>query len=212
MASLWSSLHLRVFQGWHQPLPQQVGTPGRLPRRWLLLLKTKRSWLWIAGAAVVAIALAGGLAVWAFGVRSMSDPGSVAGLGIRIDGDEVTVKAAQCPGDRPLRVEVRDSASEKLVWHAAGPLTDQGKSGRLTLWKAEDYREAAAGHAPAKLPAELDVLVDYGSVGGAGEVFDMSVVKAARIPEGAYWTSAGPKSASEIDAVLDCSGHRPAAS
>ncbi|MFE1381909.1 hypothetical protein ACFW6S_23525 [Streptomyces sp. NPDC058740] len=176
------------------------------------MLKTKRPWLWIVGTAVVVIALAGGLLVWAFVVRSMSDPGSVAGLGIRIDGNKVTVKAAQCPGDRPLRVEVRDSASEKLVWHAAGPLTDQGKNGQLTLWKAEDYREAAAGHAPAQLPGELDVLVDYGSVGGTGEVFDMSAVKAARIPDGSYWTSAGLKTAKEMDAVLDCSGHRPAAS
>ncbi|MER8048149.1 hypothetical protein [Streptomyces sp. NPDC094032] len=173
---------------------------------------TRRSWPWIVGAAAVAIVLLGVLAVWAFVVRSMSDPESSGSLGIRIDGDQVTVKSAQCPGDLARRVEVRDSGSEKLVWYADGPLTEQGKSGRLALWKADDYRDAAGGRVPAKLPGELDVLVDYGSAGGTGEVFDLSLVRAAQIPAGHYWTPAGVRTAQEIDAVLDCSGRGEATS
>ncbi|MFD4277045.1 hypothetical protein R2B67_16340 [Streptomyces cyaneofuscatus] len=58
-------------------------------------------------SAVVVVLLTVGF--WAFFVHTFSDPGSPALVGIRIDGDAVTVKSGQCPQDRVRRVEVWDS-------------------------------------------------------------------------------------------------------
>ncbi|MEU8761545.1 hypothetical protein [Streptomyces sp. NPDC048659] len=164
----------------------------------------RRTWPWVVGIGGLALALVGGgLAMWAFVVNTMSDPGSQGHVGIRVTGGEVTVKVAQCPGDAPRRVEVWDSDTEKPVWSADGPLTADGRSGQLTLWKATDYRTAT--RTPASPPTMLDVSVDYGSSGSTGEVFDMSVVKTAGIPEGAFWTADGIKTAQQIDGSLRCS-------
>ncbi|MFB7588496.1 hypothetical protein [Streptomyces sp. NPDC056169] len=144
--------------------------------------------------------------LWVAVVRGMSDPVGPSLLGLRIDGDTVTVKAAQCPSERVRRVELRDSDKEKLVWRADGPLTEEGRGGVLRLWAAEEYRTSLPATRPAELPKLLDVSVGYGSEDGAGAVFDLAAVRAAAPPAGSYWTAQGVVTGRELDELVDCGG------
>ncbi|MGW7429092.1 hypothetical protein ACWGIN_06030 [Streptomyces sp. NPDC054861] len=161
----------------------------------------------LVAVGAVVLAAAG---FWFFVAHSMSEQVAPSRVGMRIDGGKVTVRAAQCPHERVLRVEVRDDASERLVWNAEGPRTAQGRGGLLALWKADDYEKPAAGTRPAELPRRLDVLVDY-SDGGIGAVFDTAAVQAARMPAGSYWTPDGVRTAQELDRLVPCDGATAAA-
>lgn len=144
--------------------------------------------------------------LWVTVVTGMSDPLGPSLLGLRIDGDTVTVKAAQCPSERVRRVELRDSGTEKLVWQADGPLTDEGRGGLLRLWAAGDYRTSRPATRPAEPPKQLDVLVAYGSEGAAGAVFDLAAVRASAPPASSYWTPQGIVTGEELDELVDCGG------
>ncbi|MDV5146475.1 hypothetical protein R1T08_20290 [Streptomyces sp. SBC-4] len=159
----------------------------------------------LTAAGVLAVPT-GLLFLWVSVVTGMSDPIGPSLLGLRIDGDTVTVKAAQCPSDRVRQVELRDSDSEKLVWRADGPLTDEARGGLLRLWAAEEYRTSRPATRPAELPDQLDVLVEYGSEGAAGAVFDLVAVRAAAPPAGSYWTPQGVVTGRELDELIDCDG------
>ncbi|GEB58472.1 hypothetical protein SGA01_40770 [Streptomyces gardneri] len=162
----------------------------------------------VIGLIVVAVLAvpAAVVGLWAAVVIGMSDPGGPSLLGLRIDGDTVTVKAAQCPSERVRRVELRDGDSEKLVWRADGPLTEEGRGGLLRLWAAEDYRTSRPATRPAELPKQLAVSVGYGPEDGAGAVFDTAAVRAAALPAGSYWTPEGVRTGRELDELIDCGG------
>lgn len=161
----------------------------------------------LIAAGVLAVP-AGVMFLWVTVVTGMSDPVGPSLLGLRIDGDTVTVKAAQCPSERVRRVELHDSDSERLVWRADGPLTAEGRGGPLRLWAAEDYRTARPATGPAELPEQLDVSVAYGSDDGAGAVFDLAAVRAAAPPAGSYWTPEGIRTGRELDELVDCGGEK----
>ncbi|MFC9703454.1 hypothetical protein ACFTWD_22470 [Streptomyces sp. NPDC056943] len=152
-------------------------------------------------AAPIALAF-----LWIKFLTVMSDPVGPGLLGLRIDGDTLTVKTAQCPWDRVRLVELHDSESEKLVWRADEPLTEEGRGGLLRLWAAEEYRTSRPATRPAELPKQLDVSVGYGSEGGVGGFFDLAVVRAAAPPAGSYWTPEGIRTGRELDELLDCGG------
>ncbi|MFE7548823.1 hypothetical protein [Streptomyces gardneri] len=156
-------------------------------------------------AAPIALAF-----LWIKFLTVMSHPVGPSLLGLRIDGDTVTVKAAQCPSERVRRVELWDSDSEKLVWRAEGPLTEEGRGGLLRLWAAEDYRTSRPATRPAELPKQLDVSVGYGPEDGAGALFDTAAVRAAALPAGSYWTSDGVRTGRELDELIDCGGDEKA--
>ncbi|MFD8977177.1 MULTISPECIES: hypothetical protein [unclassified Streptomyces] len=156
-------------------------------------------------AAPIALAF-----LWIKFLTVMSDPVGPGLLGLRIDGDTITVKAAQCPSERVRRVELYDGESEKLVWRADDPLTESGRGGLLRLWAAEEYRTSRPATRPAELPKQLDVLVDYTAEGGAGGVFDLAAVRAAAPPAGSYWTPEGIRTGRELDDLLDCGGDETA--
>ncbi|ALO09167.1 hypothetical protein AQF52_3573 [Streptomyces venezuelae] len=162
----------------------------------------------VIGLIVVAVLAvpAAVVGLWAAVVIGMSDPAGPSLLGLRIDGDTFTVKAAQCPSERVRRVELRDSDSEKLVWRADGPLTEEGRGGLLRLWAAEEYRTSRPATRPAELPEQLDVSVGYGSEDGVGGFFDLAEVRAAAPPAGSYWTPEGIRTGRELDELLDCGG------
>ncbi|MEU2239327.1 hypothetical protein ABZ572_07970 [Streptomyces sp. NPDC018338] len=161
--------------------------------------------------ALVILAVPVALAfLWITFLNVMSDPLGPSFLGLRIDGDTVTVKAAQCPSDRVRRVELYDGDSEKLVWRADDPLTEEGRGGVLRLWAAEEYRTSRPATRPAELPKQLDVSVGYGSEDGAGAVFDLAAVRAAAPPAGSYWTPEGIRTGRELDELLGCGGDETA--
>ncbi|MFE1548662.1 hypothetical protein [Streptomyces sp. NPDC058718] len=144
--------------------------------------------------------------LWIKFLTVMSHPVGPGLLGLRIDGDTLTVKAAQCPWERVRRVELYDSESEKLVWRADEPLTEEGRGGLLSLWVAEEYRTSRPAARPAELPKQLDVSVGYGSEDGVGGAFDLAAVRAAAPPAGSYWTPEGIRTGRELDELLDCGG------
>ncbi|MGW5070677.1 hypothetical protein ACWEQJ_32135 [Streptomyces cyaneofuscatus] len=153
-------------------------------------------------SAVVVVLLTVGF--WAFFVRTFSDPGSPALVGIRIDGDAVTVKSGQCPQDRVRRVEVWDSDTEQRVWRGDDPLTEEGRRGLLPLWEGKAYRASSPAGQPSELPATLDVTVDHDPAYGVSEVFDIAEVRRAVVPPGSYWTHEGVRTAEQLDGILDC--------
>ncbi|MER6194317.1 hypothetical protein [Streptomyces cyaneofuscatus] len=156
----------------------------------------------LAVSSVVVALMA--LGFWAFFVRTLSDPGSPGLVGMRIDGDTVTVKSAQCPQDRVRRVEVRDSGAERLVWRGDQPLTEEGRRGLLPLWDGKAYRASSPAGQPSELPATLDVTVDHGPEYGVSEVFDIAEVRGAVLPPGSYWTREGVRTAEQLDGIVDC--------
>ncbi|WP_314613412.1 hypothetical protein [Streptomyces stackebrandtii] len=156
-------------------------------------------------AAPIALAF-----LWIKFLTVMSHPDGPSLLGLRIDGDTITVKAAQCPSERVRRVELYDGDSEKLVWRADDPLTEEGRGGLLRLWAAEEYRTSRPATRPAELPKQLDVSVGYGSEDGAGAAFDLAVVRAAAPPAGSYWTPEGIRTGRELDELLGCGGDETA--
>lgn len=172
------------------------------------MLRARRTWQVAVVLSIAGVALLSGAAVWVYGVYSMSEPIAPSLMGMRIDGDKVTVKVAQCPHERVRRVEVRDSMSEKLIWQADGPLTEEARNGVLTLWNAGDYDKPSPARQPTKLPEQLDVLVDFGSDGTAGDVFDTAAAKAATLPAGVYWTPNGVRTAQEIGGPVDCGARK----
>ncbi|MGW9037178.1 hypothetical protein ACWGQ4_19825, partial [Streptomyces sp. NPDC055721] len=109
-------------------------------------------------AAPIALAF-----LWIKFLTVMSHPVGPGLLGLRIDGDTLTVKTAQCPSDRVRLVELHDWETEKLVWRAHDPLTEEGRSGVLRLWAAEEYRTSRPATRPTELPKQLDVSVGHGS-------------------------------------------------
>ncbi|MFE9013598.1 hypothetical protein [Streptomyces cyaneofuscatus] len=153
-------------------------------------------------SAVVVVLLTVGF--WAFFVHTLSDPGSPGLVGMRIDGDTVTVKSGQCPQDRVRRVEVWDGDRERLVWRGDRPLTEEGRRGLLPLWDGKAYRASSPAGPPSELPATLDVAVDHGPVYGVSEVFDIAEVRGAVLPPGSYWTRQGVRTAEQLDGVPDC--------
>lgn len=161
----------------------------------------------LAVSSVVVVLMA--LGFWAFFVHTLSDPGSPGLVGMRIDGDTVTVKAGQCPQDRVRRVEVWDSDAERLVWRGDQPLTEEGRRGLLPLWVGKAYRASSPAGQPSELPATLDVTIDHGPEYGVAEVFDITEVRAAVLPPGSYWTHDGVRTAGQIDAALDCGSSSP---
>ncbi|WP_242427699.1 hypothetical protein [Streptomyces sp. Root431] len=161
----------------------------------------------LIAAAILAAPLALAF-LWIKFLNVMSHPDGPSLLGLRIDGDTITVKTAQCPSDRVRRVELYDSDSEKLVWRADDPLTEEGRGGLLRLWAAEEYRTSRPATRPAELPKQLDVSVRYGSEDGAGAVFDLAAVRAAAPPAGSYWTSQGIRTGRELDQLLHCGGDK----
>lgn len=156
----------------------------------------------VAVSAVLVVLLTVGF--WAFFVHTLSDPGSPALVGIRIDGDAVTVKSGQCPQDRVRRVEVWDSDTEQRVWRGDQPLTEEGRRGLLPLWEGKTYRASSPAGQPSELPATLDVTVDHGPAYGVSEVFDIAEVRRAVVPPGSYWTREGVRTAEQLDGIPDC--------
>ncbi|WP_240679020.1 MULTISPECIES: hypothetical protein [unclassified Streptomyces] len=160
--------------------------------------------------AVTALAVASALVVlmalgfWAFFVHALSDPVGPGLVGVRIDGDAVTVKVGQCPQDRVRRVEVWDGDAERLVWRGDQPLTDEGRGGLLPLWDGEAYRASSPAGQPSELPKALDVTIDHGPEYGASEVFDIAEVRGAALPPGSYWTRDGVRTAGQLDGIPDC--------
>ncbi|MFE2289768.1 hypothetical protein [Streptomyces sp. NPDC059452] len=139
-------------------------------------------------------------------IHIMSDPISPALVGMRIDGDRITIKAGQCPEERVRRVEVWDSDTERLLWRGDKPVTDEGKRGLLTLWDGEAYGKSSPAAQPSELPNALDVLVESDPYGGPDGLFSLTEVRAADLGPGSYWTRDGVKTAAQLDAVLDCGG------
>ncbi|MEV6655037.1 hypothetical protein [Streptomyces sp. NPDC051219] len=167
--------------------------------------RTRGVGLLVALGVVLGVGALVVIVMWTYGVYSMSAPDKPVVLGMRIDGNRVSVKGPLCPTEKADRVEVLDATTEKLLWKATGPKTPKGILGALTLWKADDYRTAGPGRQPAKVPALLDISVSDASGAGPGTVFDTRAVAAAQLPEGAYWTPYGPMTGEEIDAQLECS-------
>jgi len=162
-------------------------------------------WPFVLLGLLLGPAVLGAACVWVYGVYNMSDPATTILVGMRVDGSRVSVKAPTCPTDEVGMVEVYDSDSEKLLWHANGPNTAEGQRGAITLWKADDFLKTDLKKQPTTLPANLDVSVTYaGSGDGTGDVFDVRKVKAVHLPEGQYWTSDGALTAAQIDAQLNC--------
>ncbi|MFJ7190480.1 hypothetical protein [Streptomyces bacillaris] len=158
----------------------------------------------LAVSSVVVVLLACGF--WAFFLHVFSHPISPGLVGMRIDGDTVTVKAGQCPQDRVRWVEVRDSDAERLIWRGDGPLTEEGRSGLLPLWDAKAYGTTSAATRPSELPKTLDVSIDHGPEYGVSEVFDIAKVRAAALPPGSYWTRDGVRTAEQLDSIPYCGG------
>ncbi|MYT93573.1 hypothetical protein GTY40_21330 [Streptomyces sp. SID8359] len=158
----------------------------------------------LAVSSVVVVLMA--LGFWMFFINVLSDPVSPGIVGMRIDGDAVTVKAGQCPQDRVRRVEVWDSDTERLIWRGDGPLTEEGRSGLLPLWDAKAYGTASAAARPSELPETLDVSIDHGPEYGVEEVFDIAKVRAADLPPGSYWTRDGVRTARQLDGIPYCGG------
>ncbi|MET9906311.1 hypothetical protein ABZZ74_05755 [Streptomyces sp. NPDC006476] len=163
--------------------------------------------MWSAVGLAVLVACG----TWVFGVYSMSDPATSFLVGMRIDGSRVSVKAPTCPTDRVGTAEVYDSDSEKLLWRARVPRTEEGRRGSFTLWSADDFLKPGAQKQPGKLPRYLDVSVTYaGGDDGTGDVFDLRKVRAAHLTAGQYWTTGGPRTAAQIDAQFSCRTGEPA--
>ncbi|MEU3630335.1 hypothetical protein AB0E11_18195 [Streptomyces fradiae] len=157
--------------------------------------------------ALLGTGLLAGLALWVYGVYTMSEPSNPIWVGIRIDDSRVTVKVPTCPSDSVGEVEVFDGNSEKPLWRARGPKYPAVKRGTVTLWANEEFQTAGTGPQPTPLPSALDVLVTYaGSEDGSGDNFDLSRALADKVPDGHYWTYDGPMTAKEIDAQLNCGG------
>ncbi|MFE1903396.1 hypothetical protein ACFW96_06980 [Streptomyces gardneri] len=150
-------------------------------------------------AAPIALAF-----LWIKFLTVMSHPVGPGLLGLRVDGDTLTVKTAQCPSDRVRLVELHDSETEKMVWRAHDPLTEEGRGGLLRLWAAEEYRTSRPATRPAELPKQLDVSVGYGPEDGVGGFFDLAEVRAAAPPAGSYWTPEGIRTGRELDELLEC--------
>ncbi|MFJ8847439.1 hypothetical protein ACIRFF_31590 [Streptomyces cyaneofuscatus] len=161
----------------------------------------------ITVSSVVVVLMA--LGFWAFFVHTLSDPGSPGLVGMRIDGDTVTVKAGRCPQDRVRRIEVWDSDTERLLWRGDKPLTEEGRRGVLPLWDGEAYRTSSPAGQPSELPEVLDVTIDHGPEYGVSEVFDIAEVRAAVLPPGSYWTGDGVRTAEQLDRSLDCGSSGP---
>ncbi|MFD9305221.1 hypothetical protein ACFWCB_21590 [Streptomyces sp. NPDC060048] len=87
----------------------------------------------------------------------------------------------------------------KTLWRASGPLTPEALRGEVTLRRPEDFREAGAGERPAVLPRLLEVWVTTDTRDGGGVPFRPDEVAAAELPDGAYWTRDGPRTAAQID-------------
>ncbi|MEU9393109.1 hypothetical protein AB0D86_24320 [Streptomyces sp. NPDC048324] len=155
----------------------------------------------LIGCLVVAL---GAVGAFEYMVYRMSDPATTVLVGLRIDGSRVSFKAPVCGTATVRTVEVYDSDSEDLLWRARGPRTAGGRSGAVTLWAADEFRTARPTTRPAALPTWLDVSVTYAGGDGAGDVFEVRKVKAARVPAGRYWTRDGPLTAAEIDARGSC--------
>ncbi|POG44401.1 hypothetical protein BV881_26745 [Streptomyces sp. ZL-24] len=155
-------------------------------------------------SSVVVVLLAFGF--WALFLHVFSHPVSPGIVGMRIDGDRVTVKAGQCPQDRVRRVEVWDSDTERLIWRGDRPLTEEGRSGLLPLWDAKAYGTTSAATQPSELPKTLDVSIDHGPEYGVSEVFDIAKVRATVLPPGSYWTRDGVRTAEQLDGIPDCGG------
>ncbi|MFJ8665985.1 hypothetical protein [Streptomyces sp. NPDC093600] len=150
------------------------------------------------------MALIAAAGLWVYGVYSMSDPRPLL-VGMRIDGSRVSIKAPTCPTEAVGKVEVFDGTSEKPLWEARDPKSAEGKRGALTLWAGEEFAHSTPGRQPATLPKDLDVLItDAGTEDGSGGLFDTSVIKAAQLPAGQYWTADGPMTAEAIDRQLSC--------
>ncbi|KAB2590566.1 hypothetical protein [Streptomyces arboris] len=161
----------------------------------------------ITVSSVVVVLMA--LRFWAFFVHSLSDPGSPGLVGMRIDGDTVTVKAGQCPQDRVRRIEVWGGDAERLLWRGDKPRTEEGRRGLLPLWDGKAYRTSSPAGQPSELPETLDVTIDHGPEYGVAEVFDIAEVRAAALPPGSYWTGDGVRTAEQLDGVLDCGSSSP---
>lgn len=157
----------------------------------------------ITVASIIVLAAAG---IWVYGVQAMSHPVALSLLGARIDGDTVTVKAAQCPQDRVRRVEVRNAETGRLLWYGDRPLTEEGLHGVVPLWDGKGYRYSGPAGRRSELPAEFEVVVDQDPDFGAAEWFDTARIRAAAPPPGSYWTPGGVRTAAELDAVLECDG------
>ncbi|PWS42858.1 hypothetical protein DKT74_19870 [Streptomyces sp. ZEA17I] len=158
----------------------------------------------LAVSSVVVVLMA--LGFWMFFINVLSDPVSPGVVGMRIDGDTVTVKAGQCPQDRVRWVEVRGSGTERLIWRGDRPLTEEGRSGLLPLWDAKAYGTTSAAARPSELPRTLDVSIDHGPEYGVAEVFDIAKVRAADLPPGSYWTRDGVRTARQLDGIPYCGG------
>ncbi|MEU4270168.1 hypothetical protein [Streptomyces sp. NPDC026092] len=157
----------------------------------------------LVAVPVLAVLTAAG--IWVYGVYAMSDPLNPGLVGIRIDGSRVSIKAATCPTEAVDKVQVFDGESEKPVWQARAPKTPEGKRGALTLWAADAYEHPGPVRQSTPLPKLLDVALTMADgEGGGGDMFDTAVVKAAKVPEGQYWTVNGPKTAEAIDGLLMC--------
>ncbi|MFI5817009.1 MULTISPECIES: hypothetical protein [unclassified Streptomyces] len=189
-------------------MPQPLGTPRRMEGRGIPLLNQSRQrpvWPFVLLGSLLGLAVLAAVGTWVYGVYSMSDPATSLVVGMRIDGSRISVKMPTCPTDKVGTVEVYDSDSEKLLWQASGPKTQEGKRGAVTLWKADDFLKAEPGTHPKTLPANLDVSVTFAGVDdGTGDVFNVRKVKAAHVPDGQYWTRDGSRTASQIDAQFKC--------
>ncbi|MFJ4828138.1 hypothetical protein ACIP5L_33215 [Streptomyces bacillaris] len=173
-----------------------MASPETIRRRERAIVVTS-----ITVASIILLVAAG---IWVYGVRAMSHPVSPSLLGARIDGDTVTVKAAQCPQDRVRRVEVRDAETGRLLWYGDRPLTEEALHGVVPLWDGKGYRYSGPAGRPSELPPEFEVVVDQDPDSGAVEWFETAKIRAAAPPPGSYWTPGGIKTAAELDAVLEC--------
>lgn len=156
----------------------------------------------------IAVGSAAGIFVVAYGLMALGyhspDDPYVFTVGMRITDGRIAVKAPTCPRGGVTVVRVKDFVRDRTLWTATGPLTPEAQHGSVTLWQSEDFRKVKGGEQPAALPKVLEVWVSESRGDGSGALFRPEEVAAAELPDGAYWTKDGPRTAAQIDRRRFC--------
>jgi hypothetical protein len=165
-------------------------------------------WPFALIGSVIVLAVLAAVGIWLYGVYSMSDPVPPA-LGARVDGMVIVVKFPVCPTDVIRRVEVTDfhddkTANPHVLWWASNPTTPSAKNGVVTLWSSDGFERHAPQSAQSAIPRDLVVGYLDPSGGGLDDVFTLRTVSAAKLQPGQYWTHDGARTATQIDAQLNC--------
>ncbi|MEU1510929.1 hypothetical protein ABZ490_02045 [Streptomyces sp. NPDC005811] len=136
-------------------------------------------------------------------------------LGARFDGDTLVVKFPMCPTDEVRRVEVYDwdaaeDDSPVALWWASDPTVSTiREDGVVPLWTGEGFTHHIAPRPAATAATTLDVSYTAPDGNGVDGVLPLTEIERASLGEGEYWTSDGPRTATEIDARLDCGTGAP---